>query len=138
MRAAVFVDSCHWIALLNRRDALHRTAVLAQGKLGSRSLVTTGLVLTEVLNFFAGRPAVLRREAGSFVRLLIGRTEIEVAPLSDAWFSAAVDLYIDRQDKGWSLTDCYSFVLMERQGIADALTNDHHFEQAGFKALLKT
>jgi predicted nucleic acid-binding protein len=33
--------------------------------------------------------------------------------------------------------DCVSFVLMEQRGAADALTTDHHFEQAGFVRLLK-
>ncbi len=42
-----------------------------------------------------------------------------------------------RPDKDWSLTDCISFVVMEEHGITDALTGDHHFEQAGFRALLK-
>jgi uncharacterized protein len=35
------------------------------------------------------------------------------------------------------LTDCISFATMQREGIAEALTGDHHFEQAGFIALLK-
>ena len=35
------------------------------------------------------------------------------------------------------LTDCISFVLMSEEGIAEALTGDHHFEQAGFTALLR-
>ena len=32
---------------------------------------------------------------------------------------------------------CYSFVIMEERGLAEALTSDHHFEQAGFTVLLK-
>lgn len=40
-------------------------------------------------------------------------------------------------DKDWSLTDCISFVVMEQHGISEALTADHHFEQAGFTVLLK-
>ena len=49
----------------------------------------------------------------------------------------AVTLYLARQDKQWSLTDCTSFVAMQREKITEALTGDHHFEQAGFVILLK-
>jgi predicted nucleic acid-binding protein len=38
-------------------------------------------------------------------------------------------------DKNWSFTDCISFIVMEQEGLIDALTGDHHFEQAGFNAL---
>ena len=43
--------------------------------------------------------------------------------------------YQDRPDKEWGLTDCVSFVLMEREAITEALTADEHFRQAGFEAL---
>jgi hypothetical protein len=43
----------------------------------------------------------------------------------------------ERSDKDWSLTDCISFAVMEDEGIHEALTGDQHFEQAGFRALLK-
>jgi predicted nucleic acid-binding protein len=35
------------------------------------------------------------------------------------------------------LIDCVSFVVMEERGMMDALTADEHFEQAGFRALLR-
>jgi len=42
-----------------------------------------------------------------------------------------------RLDKDWSLCDAVSFILMREYGIEDALTSDHHFEQAGFRRLLE-
>ncbi len=45
-------------------------------------------------------------------------------------------LYGERLDKDWSLTDCMSFAVMKRAGLSEALTADHHFLQAGFRALL--
>ncbi|MEO8662181.1 MAG: hypothetical protein ABI693_27200 [Bryobacteraceae bacterium] len=44
--------------------------------------------------------------------------------------------YRSRGDKDWSLTDCLSFVVMERPRLTEALTTDHHFEQAAMKALM--
>lgn len=57
-------------------------------------------------------------------------------PTADLW-QCGVALYDGRRDKGWSLTDCISFVVMSDAKISDALTGDHHFDQAGFRALLK-
>ena len=34
------------------------------------------------------------------------------------------------------LADCVSFVVMQDEGLAEALPGDSHFEQTGFKALL--
>ncbi len=59
-----------------------------------------------------------------------------VEPITEALYRAAVDLYRSRPDKEWGLTDCVSFVLMEREKITEALTPDPHFRQAGFVALL--
>jgi hypothetical protein len=39
-------------------------------------------------------------------------------------------------DKEWSLTDCISMVVMQEQGISEAVTADHHFIQAGYRASL--
>jgi predicted nucleic acid-binding protein len=65
-------------------------------------------------------------------------TNCEIAPSSQRLFNAGMHLYASRPDKDWSLTDCISFVVMQERGITDALTGDRHFEQAGFRALLRT
>jgi predicted nucleic acid-binding protein len=61
---------------------------------------------------------------------------IEVVPHSVELSADAIRLFTARSDKDWSLTDCLSFLVMERKGIRDALTADNHFEQAGFRAIL--
>jgi uncharacterized protein len=52
--------------------------------------------------------------------------------------AASREYLSSRPDKDYSLVDCSSFVIMERMGLTEALTNDRHFEQAGFVRLLKT
>ena len=61
---------------------------------------------------------------------------IEVVPQSAEYSADAIRLFAARSDKDWSLTDCLSFVVMERKRIREALTADNHFEQAGFQAIL--
>lgn len=63
---------------------------------------------------------------------------IEIVPPTLALFDMGLALYADRPDKQWSLTDCISFVVMRQHGLSEALTGDHHFEQAGYRAMLRT
>jgi predicted nucleic acid-binding protein len=57
--------------------------------------------------------------------------EVKIVKSDALLLEEAVTLYRNRLDKQWSLTDCTSFVIMQREGISEALTGDHHFEQAG-------
>ena len=61
---------------------------------------------------------------------------IEVVPHSGELSASAIRLFTDRSDQDWSLTDCLSFLIMGRRNIRDALTADHHFGQAGLRAVL--
>jgi predicted nucleic acid-binding protein len=63
--------------------------------------------------------------------------ETTVIPATRELFEAGCSLFARRTDKDWSLTDCISFVAMRQERLAEAFTADHHFEQAGFKALLQ-
>ena len=75
--------------------------------------------------------------AAELIRRFYIRPDVRILPADPVLFDAALDLYKQRLAKDWSLTDCTSFVVMRQQGISEALTGDHHFEQAGFAALLK-
>ena len=61
---------------------------------------------------------------------------IKIIPLSEELYNRAMELYRQRPDKEWGITDCISFVVMQDYELTEALTTDEHFKQAGFKALL--
>jgi len=68
---------------------------------------------------------------------LLADADAKIIPFEKQLYADGIKLFHDRQDKEWSLTDCISFIVMQRESLTDALTGDHHFEQAGFVALLK-
>jgi uncharacterized protein len=134
----VFVDAAYWVALLNPQDSLHRRCITLSESLGQCEFITTEMVLTEVLNFFAKRGTGPRRACADFVRQLRDDANTGITPQTSAQFDDALQLYSERRDKSWSRTDCASFRVMANEGITEALTFDRHFEQAGFKALLRS
>ena len=80
------------------------------------------------------------RERELFARLvphLRSHPNVRIVPASRELLDRGFELFSRCADKDWSLTDCTSFVVMREEGLTDALTTDHHFEQAGFKALLR-
>jgi predicted nucleic acid-binding protein len=62
---------------------------------------------------------------------------IQLVRLSAELFDRGLDVFRSHQDKQWGLVDCISFVVMRDFGVTDALTHDVHFEQAGFRALMR-
>jgi len=70
------------------------------------------------------------------VHQILSDAKTTVVPAERSLLMQGIDLYVRRSDKEWSLTDCISFVVMKRFALADALTVDHHFAQAGFNLLL--
>jgi hypothetical protein len=97
-------------------------------------LVTTEAVLWEWMNALSD--ASTRRVVAEGYRRCQDDPGIEIVPFSRERNDAAVRLYEARSDKTWSLTDCLSFVVMEQRMLAEALTTDRHFEQAGLRALM--
>jgi predicted nucleic acid-binding protein len=133
---AYFADTSFWIALSSKRDQYHTPAIAwhaAVMRHGSR-IVTTEAVLWEWLNALAD--STTRATAAEGYRRAHADKGVEVVPFDPELNTAAVDLYRSRSDKDWSLTDCFSVVVMERRRLTEALTTDHHFEQAGMKALM--
>ena len=133
----VFGDSGYFIANLNDRDPLHERAAAVTEGLGSFRVVTTQMVLTEVLNYMSDGGEHLRGLAVELIQRLENNSAFEIVPQTDSQFGAAVERYAARSDQRWSLTDCASFLVMEERNISEALAYDRDFEQAGFVALLR-
>jgi len=132
----VFADAGYWIALLNPRDALHDRSRKASANLGRTPIVTSELVLAEVLNACASKGDLPRRIACVLIDELRSDPDYEIVPMTSSAFQQALERYRKRSDKTWGLTDCASFLIMEENGITEALSADRDFQQAGFKALL--
>ncbi len=131
----VFADTGFWAARFDPKDDHHTSAKAAVAELGQFRTLTTEMVLTEFLTMF-GAP-VFRVQAAKWVRTIMANPNTEVVPQTSMQFAQALALYEQRTDKQWSLTDCASFELMQSRGVQDALAHDHHFEQAGFVALMR-
>lgn len=134
---SVFVDTGHWLAIVSPKDGLRTKALAVAAGLGGWRFVTTDFVLTELLNSVSRLGPITRQAAVGVVRGIFLSPEIEVVTISGARFERALALYDARSDKAWSLTDCASIDLMRERRISDALAHDRHFEQAGFRALLR-
>ena len=130
----VLLDTSFLLALVLSDDELHPRAALWQHDLRV-PLVITEYVLVEFVDALAA-PA-LRGLASETLRLLRADPLVQVVAADPRWLDAGVTLFESRPDKHWGLTDCISFAIMQRLGMTEALTYDHHFEQAGFRALLR-
>jgi uncharacterized protein len=130
----VFADTWFFLAVLNPSDPNHKRALAASRSVREHR-VTTDWVLVEV-----GDALSQAGNRGVFIRFydwIQRHPGMTIVPASRKLLEDGVHLYRYRRDKDWPLTDCISFVVMEDEGVSEALTGDKHFEQAGFKALLK-
>ena len=131
----IFVDTGYWIALLDDRDELHANALdWASRAVGP--MVSTDLVLVETVNYLTARMS--RERLHVLLDGLMAAGIVEFVAASPERLQQGLTLHRSRPDKAWSLTDCVSFVVMQERSIREALAYDHHFQQAGFVALLRS
>lgn len=133
--APLFADTYFYLALVNRDDAAHAQAVTIS-RARSGLVITTAWVLTDVADALCSP-----RFRGIFNVLYEAirvDPDTEILLPEPALFDRGLDLHARRPDKSWSLTDCISFVVMADRGPTNALTGDHHFEQAGFRAIFRS
>lgn len=133
----IFLDTAYVYALVNTRDEWHHEALSWQKKLERerRGIITTELILVEIAD---GLAAIrFRTQAAQVIAALQSSPFVEVVAVSSESLNLALELYSQRGDKEWGLTDCVSFLVMRERGLLESLTVDTHFQQAGFRALLR-
>ena len=135
---AIFADTGYWIALFNPRDDLHAKVLTVARATQARLIVSSQMVLTEFLNYYATLGQPFRQRAVQVVRSLQQAGEVEIVPQTDEQFQAALTFYAQRPEKEWSLVDCASFRTMQERNLTEALAHDEHFQQAGFVPLLRS
>ena len=128
-----FADTYFFLALLNAKDVTHQKA-LAANRI-KRPVVTSAWIMIELGDHLCDEQN--RHLFRDLLAVLQKDVRYQIVPADQSTLDDATDLYNRRPDKSWSLTDCTSFILMGRAGLTEALTADHHFEQAGFLALFK-
>jgi predicted nucleic acid-binding protein len=114
-----FVDTVCWIALLNKDDELHELAdneykcLLKSGF----HLITTTAVLNETANALCKPP--FRKSVIEFYQKLQKSSLVEIVFVDKELWSAGWQLYEQRSDKQWSLTDCISIIVMQERNITN-------------------
>jgi predicted nucleic acid-binding protein len=132
---SIFADTFYWTALLNPKDEYHAIVKNYSRQLEFAILVTSDEVITEFLNFFSNYHPLMRQGAVQRAKEILNNDSIQVIPSNRDRFLAGIELYQQRPDKGYSLTDCLSMLIMREREIQEILTHDKHFTQEGFTIL---
>jgi hypothetical protein len=83
---AVFADAGYWVAVASSRDRLHVKAAAVAEQLGECRIVTSEMVLVEMLNGFAECGVHLRTKATELVLATIADPDIEAVPQTPELF----------------------------------------------------
>lgn len=130
----LFLDTSFAQALLNPGDQYHDIAVKLQPNFSkAKQILVTDVILIEIADALS---RIDRDAAADFIDNCRKANNIKVVRLDTDLFDKAFELYRTRSDKTWGLTDCLSFVVMQANGLSEALTADRHFGQAGYRALM--
>lgn len=125
----IFIDTSAIIAARDTRDANHEAAIeyLREVKAQRRRFLITNFVFAEVHAYFC-RNHTVAIELGE---LLLKDPLFEYVRLSAAEEREAWSVAKRYGDKGFSLVDCMSFVVMHRRKLREVFAFDDHFRQYG-------
>lgn len=126
--SSVFVDTGAWYAAAVSTDPDHAAAAQFFGD-NQQPLLTTDFIIVELLTLFAARNQ--KPLAQRWLQNVLNAHGVDMERISQADFEEATQVYFKFADKRWSFTDCTSYVVMRRLGLARAISFDIHFQQFG-------
>ena len=135
----VFADTSGWANAFVKTERYHTEAstLMTQWQQQNCIIVTTNYVLSELIVLLGGFRGQQRSAILNHIEDIRTAGWVEIVHVDESLDEKAWQLLAKRLDKRWSLVDAASFVVMDERNIAEALTADRHFEQAGFDRLLK-
>ncbi len=133
----VFVDTAALIAMGEKKDKFHEKALEVRDELktSQSEFVTTNAVILELAGYFS--QSQKRYTAIKLTEVINQSKKWDCIYIDDNLMTLGWDRFKKMSDKDWSLVDCISMIIAEKNGITEIFTTDHHFEQAGFDILLK-
>lgn len=136
---SLFVDTSGWANYLIKTEPfyLETSQLLEQCFKNNTKLVTSNYILAELIALLHSPLRVSKAQQIKILDVIKTASWVNVIHIDKATEKRVYELWKSRPDKNWSLVDCSSFVLMQDEKITQAITSDHHFEQAGFIRLLK-
>ena len=128
----IFVDTGAWYALVDAKDPDHSEVAVCLAQYGGR-LATRNYVFDETVALLRYRLG--HRTACTFGEALLAGGIAPALRLTPADEARAREIFARYRDKGFSFTDCTSFALMKRVGIASAVALDEDFKAFGIPCL---
>jgi uncharacterized protein len=137
--STMLVDTSGWGNLIDPTQPFHAKAasLYRLARQEKHRIITTNYIISEVVALLTSPLRIPKSQIIAFIQSLKSSPYVEILHINPETDAQAWQLWTNRADKAWSLVDCSSFVIMQQEKITEALTNDHHFEQAGFVRLLK-
>lgn len=129
----MFLDTSGLLCFLFDSQPLHQLAIASFTTVRVR--FTHSLVISEFIAVCTARK-LNRTLCLDFASDLIAGDEVEVVDVRMDELLRGISLLRSYSDKQWSLCDAVSINLMRERNVFEALTTDHHFNQAGLHALL--
>lgn len=130
----MLLDTSGLLCLHHKAEPFHEQAGAFYRQASIR--LTHSYVLAEFVALATAR-RLPRLPGLTYIADLLENPDIETIWVDEPLHRAAMELLLARPDKMYSLCDAVSFVLMRQRNVAEGLTTDRHFEQEGFRRLLK-